>query len=521
MTSAAPARPPDPGDPTDARAYPVFTALWAIAVAIEVARMFGPSGSMAVLLALVLARVAGLWVLVRPAAVGRFLLLCAAMALFVFLRMPKLNNHGLVFLFTCLAVWLAWGRLAIARRSLTVAPDELLRTFAPAVRLTVLAMYFWATFHKLNADFFALDLSCGTWQLHNVHAALPLLPTTLPLQYFAIYGTLLVEGAIPLLLWFRRTRSFGIALAVGFHYVLGASYPGFSAMLYAMLVLFAPPGFFDRLWALGRALADRAPAAARRLARVRPSLDAALRTLALALAAFTLFALVFAPSGAIARMGPPWLSREAVTGLWLVYGVGCMVVLARCIWGPPLWSPAPGRAFRMRYGSLAVIPLAAFANGLSPHVGLKNTLSYAMFSNLRTEDGFTNHLVIPGSWQVFDYQRDLVTIHSSSDPVLQKLVGPSWRTFNYFSTYVVGVRTIAYRYDPPSWRLPYFALRRRISELAAEGVTDIEVDFERNGERRRLRQAERDPELSRVPYWLNKFLFLRAVPEGRRGYCLW
>ena len=49
----------------------------------------------------------------------------------------------------------------------------------------------------------------------------------------------------------------------------------------------------------------------------------------------------------------------------------------------------------------------AFAVGLAPHVGLKNVQSYAMFSNLHTGRGASNHLFVPASWQVFDYQKDL------------------------------------------------------------------------------------------------------------------
>ena len=47
--------------------------------------------------------------------------------------------------------------------------------------------------------------------------------------------------------------------------------------------------------------------------------------------------------------------------------------------------------------------------------------AFAMFSNLRTEGGKTNHFIIPVSAQIFDYQKDVVEIVSSTDPYLQTL----------------------------------------------------------------------------------------------------
>ena len=144
-----------------------------------------------------------------------------------------------------------------------------------------------------------------------------------------------------------------------------------------------------------------------------------------------------------------------------------------------------------------------------------------MFSNLETGNGRSNHLFIPSSWQRFDHLSDLVTIHASNDPALKKLVGPSWKSFNFFSTYVVDRVRVERELDPPRWRLPHFALRRRIAFLTRLGQKDIVVTYERDGEVHRVTNAEEDPELSKVPLLPNKFLLIRAVPDSERGYCMW
>jgi hypothetical protein len=58
---------------------------------------------------------------------------------------------------------------------------------------------------------------------------------------------------------------------------------------------------------------------------------------------------------------------------------------------------------------------------LSPYLGLKTESSIAMFSNLHTEGGETNHLLFAKPPYLFDYQRDVVEIVGSSSPTLQEV----------------------------------------------------------------------------------------------------
>ena len=77
------------------------------------------------------------------------------------------------------------------------------------------------------------------------------------------------------------------------------------------------------------------------------------------------------------------------------------------------------QAFVLPQPILAVVPLLVFLNGAAPHLGLQTTATWAMFSNLRTEGGRSNHFLIPATAQIFGYQRDVVQIVRSSDEYLQ------------------------------------------------------------------------------------------------------
>jgi hypothetical protein len=115
--------------------------------------------------------------------------------------------------------------------------------------------------------------------------------------------------------------------------------------------------------------------------------------------------------------------RVAQAGL-----VACLVYLLGGLWlcvkamraaGVAAGGPAAGTCGRSR--PLVILPLLLVANGVGPYLGLRTETSFSMFSNLQTENGRSNHLVVPASIQVTDWQRDLVEIVASNVPELDAL----------------------------------------------------------------------------------------------------
>ncbi len=507
---------PDTLESSEARvALTVFAFLWAAAALFEYAGAIQRAGALTFVLIIVFGRVAAVWTLARPGSPYRLLLLCGALVAIIVAKLPKGPNHGILVLLASASVILAAARVMAANRSWRVNAGELYAGFAPALRWELLALYFWAFFQKLNSDFLLMDLSCGPAQIWNLHRVLEFLPESQILRTFGVHGTLLVEAGIPCLLLLRTTRYFGVALAIGFHFTLGANYTGFSAMLFAMLSLFLPGRFYASLSNLfGRAPSGFLTASQRALRALDAALVIGLGILAAVVAVF------ISQAGSLPS-GPAWIQGQLLLTLWFAYGTAVMGLFALGAWTARPWSTGERTRLNFQYMSLAIMPALVFANGLAPHLGLKNTQVFAMFSNLHTHEGQSNHLLIPGSWQRWDHLDDLVTIHESNDPVLAKMVGPSWKTFNYFSTYLVDRPKMERTQPAPHWRLPYLALRRRITDLANAGHTHIKLVYERAGVIHRLEQAETDPELSSLAWFARKFLLLRAIPDTSRGYCMW
>jgi hypothetical protein len=345
--------------------------------------------------------------ILRPSSIA---LLTAALVLNVvssWISLPYLANHVLfediVNLAVLSAIIIGWlrhrrGRTGGQPFNSSERRAEIFELFAPSVRVSVILLYFFVTLAKLNDDFLDPIGSCAAEMYRDI-APLDLTnPVLAWTPTAAIYGTLLFEGGIPLLLLFKKTRTLGVVAGLGFHLLL-AFHPyggveGFSSMMFAMLFLFT---------------VDDLPAtASSQLDKLREGLRS--RYAVWALGGPLLVALALA-------LG----QGRMVLSLWLLMTLPLIAfflfVLVRHAGGR---RASHGPLFALPV-LMYVFPVLVLVNGLAPYLGFKTETSLAMFSNLRTEDGVTNHLFISTSWQVADYQKDLVRITSSDLPELRKL----------------------------------------------------------------------------------------------------
>jgi hypothetical protein len=140
-------------------------------------------------------------------------------------------------------------------------------------------------------------------------------------------------------------------------------------------------------------------------------------------------------------------------------------------------------------------PALLLLSGATPYLGLGTDRALSMYSNLRTEGGHTNHLLVPAGAQVFSYQRDLVVILQSSLPRLQ-------------------------RDADRKMVLPYQELRAILTDEIAGGRVGASVVFVRDGERHESGAAARDSSLGVPVSWVaRKFLRFRPVEAAGPRAC--
>jgi hypothetical protein len=196
-----------------------------------------PSSSVAVL------GFAAGWVLLMPRSGPARSALAVSILGTAWLEAPTLGNHWLL----ASLVALAWLVAALAGALRGQSDDEIWFRFARTARVTLLVAYSFAAFAKLNADFFDPVVSCAGFYLRESAGSIGLdALADSPIGWIdrvAMFGTAGIELAIPVLLVVRRSRPFGVVLAIGFHYVLAIDrthqFFDFSSLLTVLFLLFA------------------------------------------------------------------------------------------------------------------------------------------------------------------------------------------------------------------------------------------------------------------------------------------
>lgn len=398
--------------------FKIFCSLWAIATLFHMAQ----SSAFDAKLHYVLLTMAAVSVLYRPSSILRLLFLIALQLGDVFYKAPNLSNHWIFTAFVNITILQALLYLVIRNKSFRVKQEELLRTFAPIVRVEVIILYFFVTFHKLNADFFSPPGSCAAFFLkaQNSRGFFNLTPEFLALN---AYFTIFVESLIPILLCFRLTRNWGILIGLVFHCIIAYNplngFYDFSSMIFAVYFLFTKPDFGNSVAAAWAKARDQVNSILNRAEGY------SFRKLILAAACF---AVVLLASVVLTKRVNDFHLFFFWTGFSFLY----VLLFIKYMAEKKESSGLPNRySLSLAHWSFILIPLIVFINGASPYLGLKTENSFSMFSNLKTENGSTNHFIMPASTQIFDYQKDMVEIISSSDKGLQELANEK-RLMAYF-----------------------------------------------------------------------------------------
>jgi hypothetical protein len=409
-------------------------------------------------------------------------------ALYMFQCLPETANHIVFEGLVCLAWAAAMGVFVLhrlrrgvpLRRVLSLAPGEphpLERSRTP-LALGLLLVYWVSVLHKLNYDFVNPDTSCASYMYRRVSEVLPFFPKVIWAEQLSIWGTLLAEAALPVLLLSARTWQLGLVAALSFHLMLGFDpTPGiysFTGLLFALFILVLPDAFVG-------AATQRLDAAARRYPR--PLLIVRMAGL-LVMAGILAYGVTRTDRWAFHAAFYFFLvwSAVVITG-YLVTLFGMPVV------GTASSAPRPSAAPVW----LWALPCLVLLNGLNPYLGLRTQLSFSMFSNLRTEGGVSNHLFMPRLVSLGGYQEDLVEILETDDADLVE-------------------------YPKKQLLLPYFEFRRLVS-----GLDDISVTYLRGGARHTFQCVAgscNDAELAQ-PYsrLMGRLLYFRPVDKGPHMLC--
>ncbi len=346
---------------------------------------------------------AAFWVLVRPTSVARLLTMLALEVVAVWLDMPGAGSHTLLVAVCGASVLLyAAGATASARRLPGAA--AFFERIAPFLRVSLVVLYAAAALAKMNSGYVDAAVSCAAAMVPSVVWFDPSLVDASWLFVPAMWGSVLIEAALPVLLVLPRTRVAGLVLGTAFHLVLAlAGNVPFSSLALAFYVAFLPPGLATGMRAV--VLARRPPWAGTWIG------PAAFATLA---GLWTLGGVVTASEPSSATTAVAWGTRLVFVAV--VLAAAALALLARRAGGR---RGRPTRlGLRLAHPAFTAGVALLVLNAMAPYLGLKTESAFTMFSNLQTEAGSWNHAFIPEAVRVFAYQDKLVRVTASDDPAL-------------------------------------------------------------------------------------------------------
>lgn len=457
------------------KSFRFFAILFALSSAAHVATHL-PQASFSASWGLGVAVFLGAMWLIHQTSVRAFLVLSILQIMHVIVDAPYNPDHWLLVFFVNLAA--LWAASKVWRADGTVTPERFMEVLTPAARLLFVVCYGFAAFAKYNTDFLFSENSVARELLGYQIGAVPTL-SWLVWPPAVAWITLVCETAVPVFLFWNRTRYLGILVGVFFHAALIIS-PAvkvfdFTILVYTMLYLFSPDGFEARVQARIAGFRQQLPALARAIDRWQGFL--------LITAGAVLIAV--STQSPLLAIPPQLLWARWMVVMLVVTCIGGLTVVGLLSGSSPVSS--------IRWWPRSAVPYAivalALLNGLCPYLGLKTQGSFTMFSNLRTEAGDWNHLIMPSSVRVADqYQDRLVRVLASNDPVLNK------------------------KYVERDLLATEFELRRRIMDEPSLGLT-----VERDGQQIVLEPAIQDEELGEPLGLLpRKLLIFRPVsPDGR------
>jgi len=440
----------------------LFAFLWGIAVIFSLNSSSGWLLDITNLWSFHLAAIMAVYLLFRPESRLIFRLSLLSFIVVAFTIMPAIQNHRMVLAFAGVALLLGSGR-----------DEKWPRSIADLRWLTII-VYLFAALAKCNSDYLRDDVSCATIFLKQ---SLELngfggvkIPSVLSSGSVSGLWSFLVETVLIILLIPRKTRAFGVLFGFSFHFFLATNYikyfTNFSSVMFLVLSSWLTEEQCKYL-------------VSRFFERYQRELCIGV---ALLFVALTLNAIGFLPQ---------ILSIVRYT-LWLAFAISICCVLFKVV--------IATRA--VRDSSTLPLPhfifvIIALLNGVSPYLGIRTLSTFSMYSNLRVEPDYTNHLFMPKSANLLPYLGDTVKIIGSSDPNFTELV------------------------NSPTQRLPYLSLCSYLAEMDDRGKgQDYEVTFERKGTSNTAIRGKGLP--ADCPPWiLRKLLRYGPIGDGAEKQCLW
>lgn len=393
-----------------------FAPIWAVATLFSIAGdrndILLRSGTLPSLLAWSTAAAAVVLIL-RPRSTRLLLIVAGLMLTRYVIALPVASNNKMISAFMNAGILIIAAHALLVHAERSIFREVVYERMRVVARALLAVMYFYGIFHKINTDFLDPRVSCAV-ALYTPLADGFGFGDSLTGKYLAIWSTFIVETITLVALYWKRYFAVGLLLGLMFHFVIPISayswYMDFSSLVLALYILSIPREISAQFY--------ESCARMFRLLRARLGEIGTLLPFTIIAGTTSLVVIMLRYLNPQVPAAPFHLYQSVWVLLWVVYGGVTMLLLVNAA-----LSHLPWRGYSMPRQPLwlYLIPLTLFAVSASPYIGLRTEATIAMFSNLHTEGGITNHLLIRQPPYLFPYQRDVALIRAASDPAMQRL----------------------------------------------------------------------------------------------------
>ena len=281
----------------------------------------------------------------------------------------------------------------------------------PTLRLLLSIVYLFAFFVKLNSDYLDDSRSCASLFYHHIKSLNSFLPENASTHALGIYGSIIIEILLPVLFYSRLSR-LGTFLGIGFHFILALDiYKYFTNFSAVMTLLLVCAGGKDSLYLISKWSTEA-------LLRVFKSR----RNFSLSFIIFFLITNYFSYSydlqtGSLEQSVYINSFLSLRHAMWYFYSLLMLTWAAKILWCDGIFDKSvvdSGSSLKLGRMELLIIFLVIF-NGLTPFLGIKTRTGFNMYSNLRIEPAFSNHLIVKGSPDLGGFLSDTAIVGGDAE----------------------------------------------------------------------------------------------------------
>jgi len=327
---------------------------------------------------------------------------------FIFEKYPRVSNHSTLILFVNFYLFISLlSKLFTKTYKVIISNNDFI-----VLRWTLIIVYFFTGFHKLNYDFLFSDNSCANWYhtklLFNITNNI-IKPYPDFIYVISPFLVVVLEITESIGLMFRRTQLFALYSFILLHIYLSlGGFIDFAAVCISLMIAFIPAKNFQNY---------------------QHYFSQKIDILFVKIDRIYFYVMCVTCIGLIILIERTFNIIQTSNHRIIIFISGLLFIanlvflswyfLKKIFTDRIFVWESENLFYRIPFQAYSFIALLIF-QGSQNYLGLSTAGTFSMFSNLRTEGGSSNHLILKDNpLEIFDFQKDLVYIETIKPPYYQ------------------------------------------------------------------------------------------------------